>query len=571
MKMKQITCLLFAVLLSFTAQTVAFAAPDVEYLKGNLYIQDDAIVPGESTNLSIQLENTIEICGFQFFISFPKGITISALTVSDSRNSITNNQYASIVRKVSEVDNRVSYLCIFANTSYAAFTGNSGEIATLTINADPGFVEGQYEAQLSGVRVVKASDTSAPHVQNSSFQLTVKSFDEDYGLKVQPFALKEEITVPIMIDLASSVADVEFDVVFPTELEDDYDVVRTLSNKQFSTKIKFNGETAHVKITHIGDNSIQAENKTKVATLELDYPESNPNGLYPLTLKNIQMKGVDGNKYLPAPYTTEIFVGEEVPTATVTDGVATFHGDYSNPDMFELLKASLPTGATVDLRDVSGFAEDPTTLRTDNVIVTNDKLGYGRLMSNTWGSLCLPFPIESNESIQLYELSSVSSSALTFDPVQSVEANTPVFFKKRADDGFSVATENDDNFDIQFATTTPTPTESALENENDYWVLNGSYITETIDVREIQAYGLMNNEFHRFTKSLTAGAFRAWLQHIGTAQNATIRIDDSTEGIHFIEQDDSSVKMIFDIQGRPLHDGSSQQFIIENGQKKFNK
>ena len=44
-----------------------------------------------------------------------------------------------------------------------------------------------------------------------------------------------------------------------------------------------------------------------------------------------------------------------------------------------------------------------------------------------------------------------------------------------------------------------------------------------------------------------------------------------TEEIADVEIMLEQVKMIFDIQGRPLHDGSSQQFIIENGQKKFNK
>jgi hypothetical protein len=71
----------------------------------------------------------------------------------------------------------------------------------------------------------------------------------------------------------------------------------------------------------------------------------------------------------------------------------------------------------------------------------------------------------------------------------------------------------------------------------------------------MQAYGLMNNEFHRFTKSLTAGAFRAWLQNNGAPMNATIRIEESTEGISIIEQEDGSVKLIFDMQGRPLYSG----------------
>ena len=43
--------------------------------------------------------------------------------------------------------------------------------------------------------------------------------------------------------------------------------------------------------------------------------------------------------------------------------------------------------------------------------------------------------------------------------------------------------------------------------------------------------------------------------------------DDSSEDISIVEQEDGSVKLIFDIQGRQLKDGVRQQMIIENGHK----
>ena len=272
------------------------------------------------------------------------------------------------------------------------------------------------------------------------------------------------------------------------------------------------------------------------------------------------MTDENGEAYLAAPYTTEIFVGED-PKATVTDGVVAFHGNYGETEGFELLKASLPEGATIDLTEVSDLAEDPSELRTDNVIVTAEAISYGRAMTNEWGSLCLPFAVESNENIQLYELKSASSSAMTFDPVASVEANTPVIFKTLSN-GFTVKAAND-KFNTGFAAASSEPSIEAITN----WVLNGSYSEKTIDVSGMQAYGLMNNEFHRFTKSLTAGAFRAWLQNNGAPMNATIRIEESTDGISIIEQEDGSVKLIFDMQGRQLKDNVRQQVIIENGHK----
>ena len=53
--------------------------------------------------------------------------------------------------------------------------------------------------------------------------------------------------------------------------------------------------------------------------------------------------------------------------------------------------------------------------------------------------------------------------------------------------------------------------------------------------------------------------------------NAALRISDDTNGIEFVEQEDGSVKLLFDLQGRQLKDGVRSQMFIENGQKKFNR
>ena len=218
---------------------------------------------------------------------------------------------------------------------------------------------------------------------------------------------------------------------------------------------------------------------------------------------------MDGKSYKAAPYTTEIFVGNS-PKATVTDGIVAFHGNYGGATEFALLKAALPIGVTVDLTEVSAMAEDATALQTDNVIVTAEAVAYGRTVSNEWGTLCLPFAIESDDNIQLYEMSGASSDALTFEKVASAAANTPLVFK--ATGGFSIKIPNDGSFDVGFAAANP---KVKITPSVTNWVVNGSFIDEAIDVSSLQAYALSGGQFHRATSKINVKAFRALFQNNG--------------------------------------------------------
>jgi hypothetical protein len=250
------------------------------------------------------------------------------------------------------------------------------------------------------------------------------------------------------------------------------------------------------------------------------------------------------------------------PKATVTDGVAAFHGNYGGATEFALLKAALPTGATIDLTEVSAMAEDATALKTDNVIVTADAVAYGRTVSYEWGTLCLPFAVVSDDNIQLYEMSGASSTALSFEKVASAAANTPLVFK--ATGGFLIKIPNDGSFDLDFAVANP---KVSITPSVTNWVVNGSFIDESIDVSSLQAYALSNDQFHRATSTINVKAFRAWFRNNGAAMGAAIRIQEGTDGIDFVEQEDGSVKLIYDMQGRLLKNGEQQQMYIENGKK----
>ena len=557
MKKKLISSIVLAGMIAFGAQADDFA--------GSIYIKDAIITPGGTTRLSVQLTNDVEISGFQFEMTLPEGVSYRYWNISEDRlpsGATTADQIhsQSFVNQVFKGAMALNY------GDGAAFTGSSGEVASILIEADASAVAGSYTIDLVNVAVGFPSGKDVD-ITGSSFTLTVGelSYDEGYSVEVIPFAYKEDIEVPITLDNLTDITNIALDVELPSAFVSGelYYIDNPLGKTKFNVSDELNtDETIHVTVDRRSSNKVNAGTGTEVATLGLAYDGSAVQaGVYPIIIKNIQLTDVDGKSYKAAPYTTEIFVGNS-PKATVTDGIVAFHGNYGGATEFALLKAALPIGVTVDLTEVSAMAEDATALQTDNVIVTAEAVAYGRTVSNEWGTLCLPFAIESDDNIQLYEMSGASSDALTFEKVASAAANTPLVFK--ATGGFSIKIPNDGSFDVGFAAANP---KVKITPSVTNWVVNGSFIDEAIDVSSLQAYALSGGQFHRATSKINVKAFRAWFQNNGEAMGAAIRIQEGTDGIDFVEQEDGSVKLIYDMQGRLLKNGEQQHMYIENGKK----
>ena len=558
MKKKLISSIVLAGMIAFGAQADDFT--------GSIYIKDATITPGGTARLSVQLTNDVEVSGFQFDMTLPEGVSYRSWNISEDRlpsGATTADQIhsQSFVNQVFKGAMALNY------GDGAAFTGTSGEVASILIEADASAVAGSYTIELFNVAVGFPSGKDVD-ISGSSFTLTVGelSYDEGYSMEVTPFAFKEDIEVPITLDNLTDLTNIALDVELPSAFVDGelYYIDNPLGKTKFNVSDELSADgTVHVTVDRRSSNKVNAGTGTEVATIGLVYDGSAVQaGVYPITVKNIQMTDVDGNSYKVAPYTTEIFVGE-APKATVTDGVAAFHGNYGGATEFALLKAALPTGATIDLTEVSAMAEDATALQTDNVIVTTDAIAYGRTVSNEWGTLCLPFVIDSDDNIQLYEMSGASSTALSFEKVASAAANTPLVFKATGD-GFAIKIPNDGSFEVGFAAAKP---KVNITPSVTNWVVNGSYIDESIDVSSLQAYALSGGQFHRATNTIKVKPFRAWFQNNGAPMGAAIRIEEGTDGIDFVEQEDGSVKLFYDMQGRLLKNGEQQQMYIENGKK----
>ena len=556
MKIKMISSLVLAGLVAVGAQAENFA--------GSVYIEDAVIAPGGKATLSVQLENNVDVAGFQLTMKLPEGIRFSSWGLSENRLPSGATTGDCVKSQTFENQVFVGALALFYGES-AVFTGSSGEVATITIEADASATEGTYSIELENVVVAFPSNEDI-RIGGTSFTLTVGalSYDEGYKVEILPFALTDDSSFPFLMANETNINAFAFDVILPPSILSEFYGGITFDLYRFDTGAQNNNGTIHVTASSTR-RTIAAGSGTTCATLKLYYEEGFvETGVYPILIKNITLTDEGGNTHFVAPYTTEIFVGNS-PKASVTDGVVAFHGNYGGADEFALLKAALPTGATIDLTEVSAMAEDATALQTDNVIVTADAVAYGRAVSNVWGTLCLPFAIETDANIQLYEMSGASSDALSFEKISSAAAYTPLVFKA-AGDGFSIKTTKDESFDVNFSAANPSVQITPSVTD---WIVNGSFIEEPIDVNRLgaQAYALNSGKFLRATSIINVKPFRAWFQHNGAPMGAAIRIEEGTDGIDFVEQEDGSVKLIYDMQGRLLKNGEHQQMYIENGKK----
>ena len=562
MKRKLFSSLVLAGMIVFGVQAEDFT--------GSIYIKDATITPGGKTTLSVQLENNIDVSGFQFDMKLPEGISYSNWGLSEGRlpSGATTEDCAKSQSFVNQLFKGAMALSFGEG---AAYTGTSGEVAVITIEADESVAEGTYTIELENVVVGFPSSTNV-RIAGSSFTLTVKTptYEEGYSVEILPFAFlgTANVSQPIIMANKAAITNLSFDVEVPSYFTDNNlsRATTVLDDWDFTTKAEISSNIIHITIVATTGCSIATGNENTIVNFGIRSTSGATAGVYPITIKNIQLTDVDGNTYMAAPYTTEIFVGD-APKATATDGVVAFHGNYGGATEYALLKAALPTGATIDLTKVSAMAEDATALQTDNVIVTADAVAYGRTLTNEWGTLCLPFAVNSDEKIQLYEMYAASSTALSFEKVASVPANTPSIFRASGE-GFSVKNANDGSFEVDFATANPTVN---ITPSVEKWVINGSYVDESVDVSSLQAYALSGGEFHKVTSKINVKAFHAWLQNNGAPMGAVIRIEEGTDGIEFVEQEDGSVKLIYDLQGRLLNNGEHQQMYIENGKKVINK
>ena len=199
----------------------------------------------------------------------------------------------------------------------------------------------------------------------------------------------------------------------------------------------------------------------------------------------------------------------------------------------------------VNLSDASYVADDAT--------VDLDEASYSRTMSNTWGTLMLPYKITltGNEPYSLYKIETLTGNELVLSRLEgSVAAGTPCIVKRNGTEAELTFGANDAELNMAIATTTV----GGMTFRGTYWTeeVNSGYVISKDcfwNVEELKNSTSVNG--------VKVRPFRAWLD--GTSANApaqlSMRIDDNTTGINAAEVLDAlndAEAEYYDLSGKRL-------------------
>lgn len=270
-------------------------------------------------------------------------------------------------------------------------------------------------------------------------------------------------------------------------------------------------------------------------------------------------------------------------TADIEDSKMTLHGDITLENFYDFADNTDMTNVlSVDLTEANYLADIPLTemqeqfsdntlfvasanagLNGNNLIVdgacnnlvitdckpfaapidfTANLASYERMMpsGSNWGTICLPYSINSDETTTYYTEGTVADGALTLVATETVEAGTPAIFQTSATTLSAIGSGN---------------VKAGLSNAVSDIILTGTY--KPITVTDENAYYIKSNKFWR--RSNVAGGyfsvapFRAYFTAVGSSSPSfSIVVSDDLTGIGDFVKKSASITAYYDLQGNRI-------------------
>lgn len=261
-----------------------------------------------------------------------------------------------------------------------------------------------------------------------------------------------------------------------------------------------------------------------------------------------------------------------VTTADATTIVNNIRGNEKGKNAFIILPAGTYTNHDAvnvivgdQCENLHLIDQTPMESSVQNRHFTAHNATYYRAQGNEWGTVCLPFALQSDQTIQYYTLATVSGSSMWFNPIQNVDANTPVVFRRLAGNEINVS---DTNAPI-YVNGTETENTDATN-----WQLKGTYKPVVISNQNGNLYYIAQNQFWNATQAannVKVPAYRAYFETTTpvSARSFTLFIGDgdNTTEIGTINADGTiETAPVYNIAGQRLSTTTKGINII-NGKK----
>ena len=200
---------------------------------------------------------------------------------------------------------------------------------------------------------------------------------------------------------------------------------------------------------------------------------------------------------------------------------------------------------------------------------TANDVSYSRAMSNEWGTLCLPFEIQSDQeaTCKFYELKEVKETEIVLTEMTgNIPAGTPVLVRRNAEG-------TDISLNATNAAITVAPAAGSSANG---FSLVGRFTAS--DALPADNYIISNNKFWRVSDltskegvtDVKVGPFRAYLQSSGVQNVRMMSLsigDDTTTAIDVLNAADEGEAEIYDLNGHRLQGLQKGMNIVKRGNK----
>ena len=188
------------------------ADTDISSMNNVIYLNKVESKAGGQINLSIRMKNTVGIRGFQFDMYLPEGVTVVKSAKGKIMGSLSNGRLPEDddhSLTLSELaDGAINFLC--GSLYDETFTGNDGEIATLTIKIDENLSDGDYPIILKNMKLEETDINKYYQTDFVKSTLTIKSYtlgDINGDSKVDALDIQTIINA-----CANSETDVKYDM-----------------------------------------------------------------------------------------------------------------------------------------------------------------------------------------------------------------------------------------------------------------------------------------------------------------------------------------------------------------------
>lgn len=534
-------------------------AANVLYIEAKVQTNQKGVL-----NVYMKSNTTIGTVDFQFFM--PEGFTL--INSEDEKAQSVVGTYSIYPNQPDgSIKNAISGMTWAASDTPKL-------LATIPVNVTAGV--GTYNINAIQYQMVKMDASEASLVNNVYTQVIVQRTEDitpqrsDYSLEALPFAVAGgETTMNIPVNFKSSgyVRNIEFAIEYPTGM------LTSKSGKKYSITV----DKSRFDTGNDASLTVAATNGTNVTFTnpEADLIKANTSGnLFniPVTLTNVE-NGIYTIKFKNIKVYVTNDEADDLSTESLPDYNFTVFVGNSTENTDPILYGHYTTGAVTALAtnaDVIAMLKnvatiDATATNTDLVAaeaigkMCEGKLLYSTIMGQTttamyrsstnWSSICVPFEVSSNSSVQYYTISNTVNDGIILKEAASIPANTPAFCKAKAaytlkKVGYIMPESTVDGAYAGGLTT------------------KGTY--STINVAGDAGYYLSNNKF--YNDGATVRPFRAYLEgSLAGAKELHIFLEEAT-GLRDITSEFSK-EDIFNLQGIKMGNTQKGAVNIVNGKK----